>query len=251
MAPREPALVDAAPVAPDVAAGAGPEAPIDLPPPPPDLPPPPPDLPPPRLALVLVGGEVPAPGDGAVEKHLAGLGFKVSVVSVRTQDEARAARQTAEKQDLVFLSSTLQSWTGMAGQFRDLPVPIICTEPELLDNLGVGQPGNTNQGPNGEQDITIVNADHPLANGRSGVVEVTTQDVRFGWAFANNATVRVAVIPGEPTHAAILGLDKRGGFGGAPARRVGWFALEPVFPMLNAAGWGLFDAAVKWAIGGR
>jgi hypothetical protein len=257
VAARDPAPPDAAPTAADVMVTMpGPEGPMDaappppdLPPPPPDLPPPPPDLPPPHQALVLVGGDGPAPGDGAVEKRLGGLGFKVTVIVVRTEGDARDARQTAQRQDLVFLSSTLQSWTGMAGQFRDLPVPIICTEPELLDNLGLGQPGNPDQGP-GEQDIAIVNQDHPLANGRSGVVEVTSRDTRFGWAFASNAAVRVAIVPGEPSHATILALEKSGGFSGAPARRVGWFALEPAFPLLNGAGWGLFDAAVKWATGG-
>ena len=65
------------------------------------------------------------------------------------------------------------------------------------------------------------------------------------------AAIVIATIAEEADEAVMFGLEKGAAnrIGPAPARRVGWFAEEEAFLSLNNAGWALYEAAVRWAIG--
>jgi hypothetical protein len=80
-------------------------------------------------------------------------------------------------------------------------------------------------------------------------VQVTTSSIHlvFGHPLAS-ATV-IATAPGENILVTIFGLE-RGAMtpaGPSRARRVAWLAQEQTISALNANGWALLEAAVKWA----
>ena len=148
------------------------------------------------------------------------------------------------------LTSSVPSGTGVARQTGRLPVPILCSSAVFFDNLGIAQEneeGLTNQG---EAFLEIVAPGHPLAAGRTGTIRVVRGAGSFGSAQTVAGAVPIASIVGDDDEVGIVGLERgaAGALGPAPARRVGWFALEQTFPTLNPDGWALFDAAVGWLL---
>jgi hypothetical protein len=129
-----------------------------------------------------------------------------------------------------------------------VPVPIVCSKRLFFQNLGMSA-GADNNGVSQTALITIVDSAHPLAGGRNGLFSPLNRIAQIGWGRPVPSAMRVATVPGEPERTVIFALEKGAPapFGPAPARRVGWFALD--FSTLNPGGWMLFDAAIKWAQG--
>jgi hypothetical protein len=237
-----------------------PAAPIDTRPvdtaaprPPDTAPPPPPDSAPPPAqpqVLLLIGSATPSAGDMSLATRLNTLGFKVDIREVVNDAQAAQARAMAPSYALVVLSASLPQGSGLPAQLRSLAVPILCNKPVFADNLGIGRPGLSAVA-GAEQTLQIRAPDHPMAAGRSGLLTVVTQRRPFGLVFVVPEAVIIATIAEEPEEAVIFGLEKGAAdrFGPAPARRVGWFAQEQTYLSLNDAGWALFEAAVRWAVG--
>src|SRR5262249_59915450 len=100
----------------------------------------------------------------------------------------------------------------------------------------------------GQTQLTIVNATHPLAAGLSGTVGVAVDPIKMRWGLPGANAITIATAVGQPTRATVFaceqGVTMADGTTLAPARRGGLF----VWPRyLNLAGWGLFDAAVPRA----
>ena len=72
--------------------------------------------------------------------------------------------EDANGKTLVFLSESARS-KEVNTKFRDIAVPVICSEPWLFHELGLsGQTKKVDFGRKSRQkDLTIVNPDHPLA----------------------------------------------------------------------------------------
>jgi hypothetical protein len=215
---------------------------------PPDAGLPPPDTAPPAPVLLLVGDPDLSPGDEIVARRLTFLGFGVAVRAITSPAAAAAAVQAAPGYALVVLTSSVPPGTGVARETAAIAVPLLCSSPFFFDDLGISQENEEGSINAGEVTLEILEPDHPLAAGRSGTVRVVRTPGLFGSAQTLPGAVPIAAIAGNEEEVAIAGLERGAGtpFGPAPARRVGWFALENTFPTLTGDGWALFDAAVTW-----
>jgi hypothetical protein len=184
------------------------------------------------------------PGDdAAVERHLRGLGYAVTVVN---DAESRAA--DAAGKDLVVIPESVLA-RNVGTKFRDVAVPVITWEGGLFADMGLGRPGTMleNSGV-----LVVQDPDSPLAAGLKGRVHFASQPV-------NATTMRtrpsrahiVAALESSPRDIAIFsyeaGQEMEEGIK-APARRVGFFLHDNAEKYLTAEGWGLFDAAVRWCL---
>src|SRR5207244_2735791 len=85
-------------------------------------------------ALFVVGGDVLNAAEQAVKVRLEGLGYRVVVKSAAASSTSDAAGKA-----IVVLSSTVAS--GQVNtKFRAVPVPVLCWESSLLDDLGMTGP---------------------------------------------------------------------------------------------------------------
>jgi hypothetical protein len=246
-------MVDAATVAGDVArppdvagdVASVPDVSSDLPR---DMPPPT-DVPVLPRVIFAVGDEPLGAADMMVADRLAGLGLRVRTMVARNRDDGIAIRDAAMADGkLIVVSSSLQQGTGVVTVLQPVAIPIICTKPEFIDSLNIGQQSDTTPF---NTEIAIIAPGHPLAGGRSGTIAVATQPTVFGWGRPIDNAVAVATESGNRDHVIIFGVDRGTTMQGgpAPARRVAFLAIEATFRNFNAIGWALFDTAVRWAMG--
>ena len=248
--PADAAIADAdeapdAAVVPPVPPPEGP-APVGLP----DAAPPAPGAGPPPEALLLVGDADVSPGDTILSRRLAALGFRVLTRQILDEGNATAAVQIARTVALVVISSSVPNGTGVARQTGALAVPILCSSAAFLDDLGVSGEQEQGEVRFNQRALRILAPGHPLAAGRTGRVMVARPLSSFSAARITGDAIAIAALVGDPDDVGIVGLEKgaRSALGPAPARRVGWFALEATFPGLSPDGWALFDAAVRWLL---
>ncbi|MCA9170345.1 MAG: PEP-CTERM sorting domain-containing protein [Planctomycetales bacterium] len=133
-----------------------------------------------HAAKVLMLGNDPDPtfGDDAlVYDHLAvDLGHDVTYLA-----GGDATTADGEEADLIVISSTLGSGT-VRGKFTGVNVPILNWEEAIMDgdtaggNLAMGA-GAENGTANTGTDLRIINPNHPLAAGLSGVVQIATDPI--------------------------------------------------------------------------
>jgi hypothetical protein len=229
----------------DAAVDRAPPRPPDAAPPPPDLAPPSPDLAGTRL-LLLVGDPSPGAADVLLERRLDGLGLTVRVLPVRTAAEAMAAVAAAAGQQLIVLSSSMPEGPGLPALVRDLAIPVVCLKAAFLDSLGIGTAAF---GAVSDAAIDILAPRHPLAAGQSGRVPITAERTRIAWGQPIPGATVIATFPNDVVLVSIFAVERGTATtaGSAPARRVAWLFDEPTIVALNANGWAMFDAAIRWA----
>ena len=198
--------------------------------------------------LFVVGGKDVKPSDQAIKKHLEHRGFKVVVKHdnyVKTDD--------AHGKALVFLSESARS-KEINTKFRDVAVPVICSEPWLYHDLGMtGSAKKVDFGRKGRQkEIAIVNPDHPLAASLSDQVQVSTKTFYMGWGVPGEKAIPVAALGQDPEKYTIFAYEAGAEMPGkvAPARRVGLFLFRRTATSLTPEAWSLFNAAVDWSLEG-
>lgn len=197
--------------------------------------------------ILFVGSTAPLEArDEPLRVYLFALGNEVTVrsaVAVQAAD--------ANGKDLIVISESVES-VQVNTKLRDVPVPVVTWEGWLQDDFQMtGPTANVDYGENlGQQSLRIVNPNHPLAAGFTGVVTTVTNDRnKFQWGRPNaNATV-VAVDVANGQNAMIYAYEAGAAMVGliAPARRI--FIHNATGPNLSTAGWRLFDTAVTWAVG--
>lgn len=208
-------------------------------------------LPKPPAPVLLVVGSVPlSPGDAAVKARLEALGHAVTI----KPDDA-VAEADAPARGVVILSSTINS-VKVDVTFRSVPVPVMTWEAWAYD--GLGMTGSERLADYGETEaadqthVAILAPAHPLAGGLSRIVRASAAG-KFMWGRPSASAARVATLASDPAKVVIFGYEKGvplpAGFP-APARRVGFFLPDNTPPILNDAGWTLFDAAVRWCSDG-
>lgn len=183
--------------------------------------------------------------DEPLRIYLFALGHRVIVRSgsdVQTTDAAG--------KDLIIVSESVESIT-VHSKFRDVAIPLLTWEGWLQDDLGMtGLEQYVDYGENlQQQEISIVNANHPLATGLSGVVATTQSDRnKFQWGIPNANAAIIAVDVANDHHVMLYAYDQGAQMvgGNAPARRL--FIHNATGSDLTMAGWRLFDAAVTWAL---
>jgi len=210
----------------------------------------------PLPALLFVKGEStgrhPADlMDGALVRHLEGLGFVVEVVR---EGELQAGH--VEGKALVVISPSTSEVLGARIEELSLAaaeVPVLCSRPHLYAELSMTPPGQEGHFTSNATRLEVVAPRHPIAAGLSGPLQVTRAPGSLGWGQPGPGAVRVATFPDRNKRdlAVIFAYERGAPMVGpvtrAPARRVGFFMHPDLAPYLTESGWALLDAAVRWA----
>jgi hypothetical protein len=183
-------------------------------------------------------------GELLLQRRLERLGFSVTA---RTETEATSTDGRAA--GLVYISSSVYA-DRISTRFRDTDVPVVVAEPWLLDDLGMTAAGREDNQAYWTRDLVIVRPDHPLAAGLSGPVTVAAAPVLIAWGRPNAVATTVGAFRGNLQQASLFAYEKGAAMPGlaAPASRVFIFLHDGTPLDLNDAGWGLFDAAIRWAV---
>ncbi|MBI4659521.1 MAG: Ig-like domain-containing protein [Verrucomicrobia bacterium] len=203
----------------------------------------------PNDVVLLVGNPNVAAGSGdaLVRDRLASFGFNVVIV-----DDTLSQESDAFGRKLVVNSSSVDSG-AIAAKFRNVTIPVVSWEQANQDDFAMTGDTATDRGTvTNQTQIAILDTTHPLAGGfKAGPLTVAASPTEVGWGLPAASATRIATVVGNADQAAIYGYDKgaamMGGFT-APARRVHFFTTDASFPLLNADGLKLFDAALSWAL---
>jgi hypothetical protein len=206
----------------------------------------------PRNALLVVGSATLNTGDSAARTRLQNLGYLVTVKVAGSNQNSSVKATDADGKALVLISSTVVA-TNVINKLRNIPVPVINWEFDILDDMGMtGLVSGTDFGtsPTTQTQVNIADPTHPLAAGLSaGPQTVTSPATTFNWGKPNINAAKIAALTTDATKFAIFGYDAGTTMSGleAPARRVSLFLTDTTAAGLNSSGGALFDAAVKWA----
>lgn len=201
--------------------------------------------------VMLVQRDGPNMGvDEQVRAHLASRGF---TVRFENQDADPAVAKGA---DLVVISSTVSSKDVKPG-WRQLPVPLLTWENDILDDLAMT--GKRHDADFGEAEkeryLWIVNAPQSMAGGLpAGVANVYVKQAPMSWGKPGLGATIIATLYGQPDKVAIFGYEKGATMDYealAPARRVMLFLNNDTFANLSASGLKLFNAAIDWTVGAQ
>jgi hypothetical protein len=194
---------------------------------------------------MVVGEEPLIATDVAVRARLAAA-LDVEVV---VQDVATA--KDAEGKALVMLTSSV-TVAGTGTTFRDVPVPLILLEPNLLGLFGLTAEPPSDHGATQrtETEIRIVDADHPLAAGFDGDVIVYQTPWRLTWGVPGPDAVQVATLVSDPARVVIFAYPSGAETvaGSAPAKRVVFFLHDNTIENLTDDALTLLDAAIEFAL---
>ena len=196
--------------------------------------------------LFVVGKNDLRAGDLCIKNHLENRGLNVVI-----QEDTIVKSEDASGKDLVILSESARS-REVGTKFRDLAVPVICSEPWLFNNLGMtGQTKKLDFGRKSHQkNFIIINPDHPLCGSCSQEVQVCTKSFFMGWGVPGENAIAIAGLSKDPHKCTIFAYDAGVEMPGlvAPAKRVGLFLFRDTANFFTSEGWALFDSAVDWSI---
>jgi hypothetical protein len=199
-----------------------------------------------EILLVVQTGGPSMPVDSMIANHLTVRGLRI----IDQASDPAIARGAA----LVILSSTVSAKDVKPG-WRQLPVPLLTWENDLLDDLAMT--GKRHDADFGETEkeryLWVVNAPHPMAGGLpAGVANVYVKQAPMSWGKPGLGATTIATVYGQPEKAAIFGYEKGATMDYealAPARRTMIFLDNETFGNLSPAGLSLFDAAIDWTLG--
>jgi len=196
--------------------------------------------------LLVVGQKDLRAGDLSIKNHLENRGLKVVI-----QEDTIVNNKEASGKDLVILSESARS-REVGAKFRDVAIPVICSEPWLFTGLGMtGQAKKVDFGRKSHQTkILIINPDHPLCASCSKEVQVCSKSFFMGWGVPGENAIAIAGLSKDPHKCTIFAYDTGVEMPGlvAPAKRVGLFLFRNTANAFTSEGWSLFDSAVDWSI---
>ena len=198
----------------------------------------------PLALLVTENVSTSSASDAALKARLAGLGFNVEI-----RKAPSSATADANGRALIVISESVDP-NDVGTKFVNAVVPMVVCEPVSFRDLKMtGGTWGTDKGDATNQTKLQITAGHVLAAGLSGQVTVVSAATKFVWGNPAAAARKVAAIVGSTTKWGIFAYDTGETMVGmnAPARRVGFFAGKDAPALMNASGWALFDAAVRWA----
>jgi hypothetical protein len=227
-------------------------APMTAPaPPPPMMPPPVPVVdaapaeppPPPPRAILVVGDTDLIVSDQAIEERLAAQ-LPVDVVS-----EADVTPEQAAAAALVVITSTA-SERGLGDRLRDVPVPVMLLEPNLMGLMRFTARDDDEHAATGRSEtrLSIIDSDHELAAGYSGNVAVYRAPWRLVWGVPGRSAVRIATVVGHDDRVVIFAYPAGATMVGGPAagKRLAFFISEHTSELLTPEALDLLDAAIRW-----
>jgi RHS repeat-associated protein len=193
-------------------------------------------------ALLMVGDPgVLTNRDNWMKTRLEGAGWTVSVA-----DDDTVTLAQADAVDLVVVAESSQS--AKSAVIKATTAGVVSTESWGWDDLELASAVGSDTG---EDDITIVDSAHPLADGNpNGVTVSSTQVLTHGWGQVGTEAEVVATKTGDASKASIFAYDEGDTLvdsSTAQGRRVGWFFYGGNPTYLNATANEMFDAAISWA----
>lgn len=176
------------------------------------------------------------------------LGFDVAVAD--HEDPA----SMADGKDLVVISATVKA-NVIGGRYKDVKVPIVSLENDILDDLGMSakRRGVDFGDVEDQHYVKLVNAPHPLAAGlAAGPVDLFKSDVGMGWGVPAAGATTIATLHGAPDRATIFAYEKGATMDHemlAPGRRVYLPIDYNAWAELTPQGMKLVENALSWALG--
>ncbi|MBE1441968.1 hypothetical protein [Paenibacillus sp. OAS669] len=188
-------------------------------------------------------------GDAIVVKHLKELGYEVFV----TADKELTAEQ-ALNYSLVFVSSTVNS-NKVGDKLKNSPVPVIYAEAQNMGDIDLsGKESDVDQGDFAGKAVTIKKADHPMAAGLQGTVNVYQSEGKIGFVVPAKDGIVIASASDDERRAVVCAFEKGSKTlknETVPARQVYFYLVGGEEINQTEDGWKLFDAAVQWAAGSK
>ncbi len=184
--------------------------------------------------------------DAEIQNNLESRGFDITVIQDRQVQVGDALGK-----DLVIISESVYS-RNLNSSMRNLPVPVIVSEPWLYNDMGMtGSNYFIDFGKfTGQSGISIHDSNHKLAAGLSGSVSVSDYQRALGWGVPGDTAIKIASLDNDPAKFPIFAYDRGAQMPGmsAPAKRVGFFLYRKSAAYLTPEGWALFEAAVDWCL---
>ena len=198
--------------------------------------------------ILFITGKRVYDSDIAIQDNLAQHG------SVTVIQDCEAQYTDALNKDLVFISESVYS-RRINTTLRNLPVPIIVSEPWLFNDMGMtGSRYSIDFGRARRQSSIIVNeTNHDLTARLAGEVSISHRNNTIGWGVPGPDAYKIATLNDDPAKCTVFAYDKGMQMPGlvAPAKRVGFYLYRRTASFLNSEGWALFHAAVKWSLTSR
>ena len=205
-----------------------------------------PEPPAPKVVQLVVGDPAAlVPGDLTIRTILAST---LAGYGIRLRDDNGPVDLV--NTSLIVISGSVESLV-LGDRYRDVRVPLLSLEYSQFDDLGMtGPTQDTDFGLVAGDSIDIVDPVHPLAAGLTGTLAAVTQVSDIGWGNPSRNAVRIATVPGRPNQVAIFAYPTGAQMPGlaAPAKRVGFFAIETSASLLSNDGVRLVTAAINWAL---
>lgn len=191
--------------------------------------------------LILIGKDNPINNsDQILMGHLTALGLNVEYHSEPEKHPVDIKGAVG-----VFISESVTS--GNIGPAYDLPIPVIMSEPGLIDDLKMG----IGQDVANATSIAIVQQNHPITKGYQGVVKVLSQPETLASASALEGDAQILAVLAGDAGIKLLFVYEAGAqmqTEKAPARRAFVFNEQSSTPFVTDDGWTLIERAVTWVL---
>jgi hypothetical protein len=224
--------------------------PVVAPPPgqPPVVAPPPGQLPTNITVTLIVGDEDElSAGDEELSDLLEDLGFDVDEL-----DDGEDADEIEDDTGLIIIAGSASAGQ-VSDNFSNTRLPVLVMNDGVLFDMGMTADGREASGQENAEEVRISLANHPIASGVTGTVEVVDDRAQLQWGVPSSSAKVIAELAEDPGLAAIFAYDRGDQMVGqaAPDRRVFFFASDEASEDLSNDGEQLFENAVLWAWSGQ
>jgi hypothetical protein len=183
-------------------------------------------------------------GDDEISDVLDDLGFDVNEVD--DDDDS----DEAEDSGLVIIAGTAAA-SQLEDEYANERIPVLILDNGFLPDMGLtDEDDRSTSGQTNSEQVDIVLANHPLAGGLSGRVEVVDERSQLQWGRPSSAADIIAQVA-EDQEPAIFVYERGDNMVGgvAPERRVSFWSSDGALEELSAEGEQLLEAAVlyTWA----
>jgi hypothetical protein len=194
-------------------------------------------------ALMVVGKMPPTVTDMLILARVQGK----TMVDVMLETDVTTAE--ANGRPLVVIPASA-SVAGTGIKFRDVAVPVLILEPNLLGMMNMTNDTATDHGAmTPETQIKIVDEQSPLAAGLTGTVSVYPTAARVTWGVPGDGALKVATVVTNAARWVIFAYPAGAPMttGTAPGKRLSFFIHDNVTALTPDAE-NLLDAAIDWSL---
>ncbi|MEM7367885.1 MAG: SdrD B-like domain-containing protein [Bacteroidota bacterium] len=189
-------------------------------------------------------------GDQAIYNRLSSQGY---TITTKGSPSYPASTADAAGKDVVFISSTINSG-DIGTMYKDVTIPVIVSEPWLLDDMKMVDDDGSHQGSSSSQtQMTIDLPSHPLVEGLSGTVTVLSPSESIRWGKPNSNCDKIARVQGSSDEYGVFCYRPGASMEGmtAPAYRIGFFLDDNTAANLTNDGWAIFDNTIRMSTGSQ